>query len=142
VPPTKPYFSFEPNRTGAGVGAMPCRRRGRTKPCCPVRGRSPSSARVEGPAGGDAGASQVRPQRREGVFPFRYVSARGRVNYHNLMGAASSDAPLWVSRGLLAHATRPRWRACADKLLCWGGAQRVATCAFNLGFQLSQAPER
>lgn len=123
VPREKPYFSFELNRSGtrtnrgAGDGrviAAPCRRRGRRKPCCPVRQRS-----------------------REDVFPYRYVPQRGRVHYHNLASWPYGGAGYYVSRGLLYDVRRWRWAACADKLVCGNGDQRVSTCLFNHGYQLS-----
>ena len=109
VPPSKPYFSFELNRSdtrtiGPGVGGgpgdgtvvvTPCRRRGKRKPCCPVRQRHD-----------------------DGPFPYRYHPTRGRVHYHNLASWAYGGIGYYVSRGLLAEITRHEWQACADKLVC------------------------
>lgn len=132
VPPSKPYFSFELNRSdtrtiGPGVGGgpgdgtvvvTPCRRRGKRKPCCPVRQRHDDSP-----------------------FPYRYHPTRGRVHYHNLASWAYGGIGYYVSRGLLAEITRHEWQACADKLVCGNADQRVSTCLFNHGFQLSRVAE-
>ena len=68
---------------------------------------------------------------------FRYVLSRGRVHYHNLASWPYGGIGYYVSRGLLARVTRPRWAACADKLVCGNGDQRVSTCLFNEGVQLA-----
>ena len=132
VPPSKPYFSFELNRSesrqsGPGVGGgagdgrvvvTPCRRKGKRKPCCPVRQRH-----------------------RDDPFPYRYHPTRGRVHYHNLASWAYGGIGYYLSRGLLATITRHEWQACADKLVCGNADQRVSTCIFNHGYQLSSVTE-
>ncbi|KAH8098820.1 Ca2-binding protein [Aureococcus anophagefferens] len=74
-------------------------------------------------------------------FPYRYHPTRGRVHYHNLASWAYGGIGYYVSRGLLAEITRHEWQACADKLVCGNADQRVSTCLFNHGFQLSRVAE-
>ncbi|KAH8062013.1 Ca2-binding protein [Aureococcus anophagefferens] len=83
VPPSKPYFSFELNRSdtrtiGPGVGGgpgdgtvvvTPCRRRGKRKPCCPVRQRHDDSP-----------------------FPYRYHPTRGGTTTTSRAGPTAASA--------------------------------------------------
>ena len=88
-----------------------------------------------GPRGGERRAAAEASAKRPGAAR---RPQRGRVHFHNLAIAHSGVRGAFVSRGVLSAAARPRWNACAAKLMCGDADRRVSTCIFNLGVQISR----